>query len=147
MGTLWKDQSLTAGQGVITESHVVWKVKRGVSNKPSVLLVGELLYIISDAELPAALKRRRERLCGRNESEGNFRRRRLTQTARSGSSVRMARLVSSPLGTFQLLAENQLGDGFMASPAILGRALDLRREPICIGSRRAKRRRLRVGNL
>src|SRR5690606_23091810 len=37
------------GRGVITDSHVAWRIKRGVSNKPSILLVDDLIYMISDA--------------------------------------------------------------------------------------------------
>jgi hypothetical protein len=32
----------TSGEGLITDTHVVWKVTRGVSNKPSILLVDGL---------------------------------------------------------------------------------------------------------
>lgn len=36
------------GQGDVTDSHVVWKAKRQISKNPSPLLVGDLLYVISD---------------------------------------------------------------------------------------------------
>src|SRR5260370_41865462 len=41
--------------GLITDTHVVWKVKRGVSNKPSILLVDDLIYMIGDAGIASCI--------------------------------------------------------------------------------------------
>ena len=36
------------GRGDVTDSHVVWRLKRGAPSTPSPLLVGEELYLVSD---------------------------------------------------------------------------------------------------
>lgn len=36
------------GKGDVTDSHVVWRIKRGAPSTPSPLLVGEELYFVSD---------------------------------------------------------------------------------------------------
>ena len=36
------------GHGVVTDTHVAWKYKRGVPRRPSVLLVDDLLFMVDD---------------------------------------------------------------------------------------------------
>src|SRR5215467_12804238 len=43
------------GEGLITDTHVAWKLKRGVSNKPSILLVDDLIYMIGDAGIASCV--------------------------------------------------------------------------------------------
>ncbi|MGH9313174.1 MAG: PQQ-binding-like beta-propeller repeat protein, partial [Vicinamibacterales bacterium] len=46
------------GRGDVTGTHVVWRVTRGVPNKPSPLLVGELLFMINDGGIVSCLDAR-----------------------------------------------------------------------------------------
>ena len=115
------------GQGVITESHVAWKVKRGVSNKPSILLIGELLYMISDAGIASCIEAEtgkvlwQERIGGEFSASPAYADGKIWLFSEEGKTT-----VITPGKVFQLLTENQLGDGFMASPAIAGRSFFLR---------------------
>ena len=115
------------GQGVITESHVAWKVKRGVSNKPSILLIGELLYMISDAGIASCIEAEtgkvlwQERIGGEFSASPAYADGKIWLFSEEGKTT-----VITPGKSFQLLTENQLGDGFMASPAIAGRSFFLR---------------------
>jgi len=115
------------GQGVITESYVAWKVKRGVSNKPSILLVGELLYMISDAGIASCIEAQtgkilwQERIGGEFSASPAFADGKIWLFSEEGKTT-----VIAPGKAFQLLAESQLGDGFLASPAIAGRSFILR---------------------
>jgi outer membrane protein assembly factor BamB len=109
------------------DGHVVWKFARGAPNKPSLLLLGDLLFMVNDSGIVTCLE------------------------ARTGEEVWHARLTdsysASPVAaagrvyffsedgkatvieagrTFKVLAENTLDDGFMASPAVDGGALYLR---------------------
>src|SRR5690606_34829522 len=43
------------GRGDITDSHVRWSVKKGVPQSPSVLLVGELLFMVDDQGIGTCL--------------------------------------------------------------------------------------------
>jgi len=115
------------GAGDISESHVAWRSPRGAPQKPSLLLVGDLLFMVNDAGIVNCLD------------------------AASGAEVWHARVPdsysASPIAadgrvyffsedgrttvieagrTFKVLAENMLDDGFMASAAVDGRALYLR---------------------
>ena len=115
------------GQGVITESHVAWKVKRGVSNKPSILLIGERLYMISDAGIASCIEADtgkvlwQERIGGEFSASPAYADGKIWLFSEEGKTS-----VIAPGKMFQLLAENQLGDGFMASPAIAGKSFFLR---------------------
>jgi outer membrane protein assembly factor BamB len=44
------------GQGDVTESHVVWTVKKAAPHTPSLLLVGEELYMVSDKGIVSCLE-------------------------------------------------------------------------------------------
>ena len=115
------------GRGDVTGSHVVWRVARGAPKKPSLLLLGDLLLMGNDSGVVTCLD------------------------ARTGAEVWTARLTdsysASPVAAdgrvyffsedgkttvieagraFKVLAENTLAEGFMASPAIDGKALYLR---------------------
>ena len=43
------------GEGLITDTHVAWKVKRGVPNKPSILLVDDLIYMVNDSGVASCI--------------------------------------------------------------------------------------------
>jgi outer membrane protein assembly factor BamB len=115
------------GRGDVTSSHVAWRAAKGAPNKPSLLLVGDLLFMVNDGGVATCLD------------------------AHTGSEVWKARLgdsySASPVAgagrvyffsedgrttvieagrAFKVLAENHLDDGFMATPAIDGRALYVR---------------------
>ena len=129
--TGWNSGQLLAvrpdGRGDVTATHVVWRVTKGVSQKPSLLLAHDLLFMINDSGIVTCLE------------------------AKTGDVVWKARLgdtySASPIGAdgriyffsedgkatvidagreFKVLAENRLDEGFMASPAIVGRAMILR---------------------
>jgi outer membrane protein assembly factor BamB len=62
------------GQGDVTNSHVVYRVRKGVPNTPSYLIVGDELYMVSDAGVLTCLDAKTgtvhyaERLPGRGYS-------------------------------------------------------------------------------
>jgi outer membrane protein assembly factor BamB len=117
----------SGGQGAIPPPQVAWKLQRGVSNKPSVLLVGELLYMISDAGIASCIEARtgqvvwQERIGGEFSASPVYADGKIWFFSQEGKTS-----VVAPGRTFQLLAENQLTEGFMASPAIAGRSFFLR---------------------
>ena len=46
------------GQGDVTETHVAWKVTRGAPNTPSLLLVGDELFMVADSGMVSCLDAR-----------------------------------------------------------------------------------------
>ena len=43
------------GRGDVTATHVAWRLDRGVPNKPSLALVGDLLFMVTDAGVAQAV--------------------------------------------------------------------------------------------
>jgi outer membrane protein assembly factor BamB len=117
----------TGGEGLITDSHVAWKVKRGVSNKPSILLVDSLIYMIGDTGIASCIDAMtgeqvwQQRIGGEYSASPVYADGRLWFFSQDGTTT-----VLKPGRVFEQLAVNRLDEGFMASPAIAGKAFYLR---------------------
>lgn len=117
------------GQGDVTATHIVWKSDRQVPKKPSALLVGEELYLVNDNGVGTCMDALTgdihwtERLAGQYSASPLFAEGRIHIFSQEGKT-----LVIKPGTKYEQLAENQLDAGFMASPAVAGKALYLRTE-------------------
>lgn len=117
----------TGGQGLISDTHVAWKMKRGVSNKPSILLVDDLIYMIGDSGIASCVDAKtgeqvwQRRMGGEYSASPVYADDRLWFFSEDGQTT-----VLEPGRVFKVLGENRLNDGFMASPAIAGKAFYLR---------------------
>lgn len=117
----------TGGQGLITDTHVAWKVKRSVSNKPSILLVGDLIYMIGDTGIASCIDAKtgdqvwQQRIGGEYSASPVYADGRLWLFSQEGRTT-----VLKPGRVFEQFGENRLDEGFMASPAIAGKAFYLR---------------------
>ncbi|HYG76373.1 MAG TPA: PQQ-binding-like beta-propeller repeat protein [Planctomycetota bacterium] len=115
------------GSGDLSASNVVWKAKIQVPTIPSPLLLGERIYMVSDTGTLSCLDAKtgkevwKQLLGGEYSSSPLFADGRIYLFDRAGVST-----VIEPGDTFKVLAKNTLEDGFMASPAIAGKALILR---------------------
>jgi outer membrane protein assembly factor BamB len=117
----------TDGNGDVTDTHVVWRTARGVPRMPSPVLVDGLLFMVSDSGtatcLEAATGRElwQERLPGEYAASLLYADGRIYAFNQTGvcTVFRAAR-------RFEVLATNRLDAGFMAPPAVHGRALILR---------------------
>lgn len=115
------------GRGVITDSHVAWKLKRGVSNKPSILLIDDLIYMISDAGILNCVEAKTGQLVWLKRIGGEFSASPIYADGRiwlfdeEGKAT-----VIKPGRAFELVAENKLDEGCLASPAVSGKALFVR---------------------
>jgi len=118
---------VNAAEPPSTELQVVWRAKRNVPKKPSLLLVGELLFGIDDNGVATCWEAKTGRTFWNERIGGNYSaaplatQRRLYFFSEEGKTT-----VVAAEREFKKLAENQLGDGFMASPAVSGKALFLR---------------------
>jgi outer membrane protein assembly factor BamB len=107
--------------------QVVWKTKRNVPKKPSLLLVDDLLFSIDDGGVASCLEAKsgaevwRERVGGNYSASPLFAAGRIYFFSEEGKTT-----VIEASRQFKKLAENTLSDGFMASPAVSGGALYLR---------------------
>lgn len=115
------------GRGDATGTHVAWKVARGVSSKPSLLVAGDLLFMIGDAGIASCLDAKTGAEVWRARLGGSYSASPLLAAGRVYFFSEEGKTTVIAAGrTFTVLAENQLDDGFMASPAIDGNTLVLR---------------------
>ena len=115
------------GQGDVTDSHVVWTLKRGVPLTPSPLLVGDELLIVSDKGIAACLDARtgaqhwQQRLAGAFSASPVYAAGRIYLLNEEGVTTVVA---AGP--SFKLLATNQLDGRTLASIAVSDGAIYLR---------------------
>jgi outer membrane protein assembly factor BamB len=113
--------------GLVKESSVVWRMKRAVPNKPSILLVGDLIYMINDTGIATCLESATGEIVWQHRIGGEYSASPIHADGKIWifSEEGKTRALE-PGRTFKLLAENQLEDGFMASPAAAGDSFYLR---------------------
>lgn len=115
------------GQGDVTDTHVVWKVVKDMPSTASLLLIDELLYMVNDQGFALCIEAKsgnvvwRERIGGKHSASPIC-----TPGRIYFFSERNRATVIAPGREFRVLAENQLDDRLMASPAVTGNALILR---------------------
>ncbi len=110
-----------------TRLQVVWKTKRNVPKKPSLLLMDDLLYGLDDIGIVTCWEAATGTVVWSERVGGNYSSALLGAPGRLYLCSEEGKTVVLAGGRqFQKLAENRLGDGFMASPAVSGRALILR---------------------
>jgi outer membrane protein assembly factor BamB len=115
------------GRGDVTATHVAWRLTRGVPNKPSVLLVDDLLFMTTDAGVASAVEARTGAVVWTGRIGGTYSASPVAADGRVYFFSEDGKTIVVEAGrTFKVLAENLLGDGFMASPAIAGKAFILR---------------------
>jgi outer membrane protein assembly factor BamB len=115
------------GTGLLTDSAVAWREKKSAPNKPSIILNGDYLYLTSDNGVASCLDAKtgavkwRERIGGDYSASLLLADGKLYFCSENGTVHIIA---ASP--EFKKLGEGKFADGFMASPAVSGKALFLR---------------------
>ena len=110
-----------------TQLQVVWKTKQNAPRKPSLLLLGDLLYAIDDNGVATCWEALTGTVVWSERIGGHY----SASPLAAGDHIYLfseegKTTVLAPGREFKRLAESQLGDGFMASPAVSGKALFLR---------------------
>jgi outer membrane protein assembly factor BamB len=117
------------GAGDVTGTHVAWTLKKGAPNTPSLLLVGEELYMVSDAGIASCVDARtgqvhwQERIGGNHSASPIHAGGRVYFQNEEGTSV-----VLKAGRQFEKLASNDLGEKTLASYAVADGALFIRGE-------------------
>ena len=115
------------GRGDVTGSHIKWKAAKSICHRSSPLLIDGFIYMISNNGIASCLDVKTSKTVWQKRIGGNF----------SASMVHADNKIYLfdedgvttilKLGkTPEILTTNKLDDGFMASPAIAGKALFLR---------------------
>ena len=108
---------------------IAWREKRGAPSMPSLLVVGDELYAVSDRGIASCFDARTgesrwtQRLGGNFSSSPVFADGRIYMSNQAGDTF-----VLRPGRTFELLATNRLDGQIMATPVPLDRAIYLRNE-------------------
>ncbi len=117
----------TDGQGDVTDTGVVWKLKTHVGKYASPILVDGLIYTAAEESFVTCVEAATgqivwtERIGGKYAASPIFADGRLYFFDQEGTTR-----VLKPGRTLEILATNTLADGFMASPAVAGKAFFLR---------------------
>src|SRR5688572_30652370 len=117
----------TDGQGDVTDTGVVWKLKTRVGKYASPILVDGLIYTAAEESFITCLEAATgqtvwtERVPGKYAASPIYADGRLYFFSQEGAT-----LVIKPGRTLEALATNTLANGCMASPAVSGKALFVR---------------------
>jgi len=115
------------GRGDLTKSNVVWKITKRMPQKPSLLLVGELIYLVNDKGTAACIEARTGKIVWKQRFRGEYSASPLYADGRIYFfSHRCAATVIEPGRQCKILAVNRLDGRMMASPAVAGKALFVR---------------------
>lgn len=114
------------GEGDIT-SNIVWRSNKGIPKRPSQILQGDLLFMMNDSGVASCMDAKTgkeiwtKRLAGEYWSSPLYANGLIYCFSQQGDVP-----IFKASREFELVAENKLGDGFVASPAVAGKALILR---------------------
>jgi outer membrane protein assembly factor BamB len=115
------------GEGDVSKSAVAWHFDKQVSSKPSVLLIGDELYMVSDSGIGTCLDAKTGKIHWRARLGGNYSASPLFASGRIYFSNQEGTTSVINLGTkFEKIATNKLDGRHMASPAVVGNAIYLR---------------------
>ena len=116
------------GEGDVTATHVVWTAKKSIGSKPSQVLVGDLIFNVDDNPPVASCLDAKtgeelwsKRLSGEFSASPLYADGKIYYCGQDGNTT-----VVQAAREYTELAKNKFDDGFMASPAVAGKALILR---------------------
>ena len=127
------------GSGNVTDTHVAWRTNRGAAYVPSPIIVGPYLLVVADSGIASCFEARTgkrhwmERLPGGHSP---------STVSADGlvyfTSDRGVTTIVRPGKTFNLIAQNELGEQISASPAISQGQFFLRTHQhlYCIGAKK-----------
>ncbi len=116
------------GAGDVTSTHIVWTCGKATPTRPSPLVVGDHMYMVNDKGIVSCLDVKTgkptwtHRLGGRNTASPIHAGGRIYLCGEDGP----IHVIAANPEEFQLLAENKLDAGSMASPAVLEDSLIVR---------------------
>jgi outer membrane protein assembly factor BamB len=119
----------TGGKGNVTETHIAWESKEDVSKVPSMLYVKPFLFFVTDTGVAKCLRATtgeevwRKRLGGKHSASPIWADGRIYFLSEKGKTT-----VILAGGEFEILAENELGEKCIASPAVSQKQIFIRSE-------------------
>jgi outer membrane protein assembly factor BamB len=115
------------GQGDVTETHVAWKITKDMPATCSLLLDGDLLFMVNDQGFALCVEAESGKIVWREKLKGKHSPSPILADGKIYLfSEKCTATVLRSGREFKLLAENQLDDRMMATPAVAGDALFVR---------------------
>lgn len=129
----------TGGKGDVTKTHIAWESEEDVSKVPSMLYVRPFLFLVTDTGVAKCLRAStgeeiwRNRLGGKHWASPIWADGRIYFLSEKGKTT-----VIADGGEFKVLAENELNEKCIASPAVSQKQIFIRSENniYCIGRSR-----------
>jgi outer membrane protein assembly factor BamB len=117
------------GQGDVTESHVAWRHRRNVPNIPSPVIVGELLFTISDSGIATCLEAKTGQVVWSERLPGTF----SASLLAAGDTIYAfgqygKTTLFKAARTYEQVGHNELSGRVEATPAVSGGSLFIRTE-------------------
>ena len=115
------------GKGDITDTHVLWTVKKTIGSKPSQVLWEGRIYNVSDKGIASCIDAKSGKELWSERLKGQF----SSSLLLAGGRIYLFNhegqaWVLKPGDTFEAEAVNKLDDGCLASPAVVGNTLLVR---------------------
>jgi outer membrane protein assembly factor BamB len=116
------------GSGALDPAQAqAWEIKKAAPNKPSLLLIDDLLYLFNDGGIASCVEAKTGNVIWSERFGGNCSASPIYADGRIYMGNEENKMVVlAPGREFKVLAENIFPDGFMSSPAVSGKALYLR---------------------
>tara|TARA_R110002073_G_scaffold148228_3_gene301237 strand:- start:1807 stop:3063 length:1257 start_codon:yes stop_codon:yes gene_type:complete len=115
------------GKGNVTKSHVVWTSSKSVAKKSSPIVVDGLVYMITDDGIVTCRELEDGRIVWQKRAGGSYAASPIYASGRIYLFSIEGAITTLKAGReYEMLAETELGDGFMASPAVVGDQMILR---------------------
>lgn len=115
------------GTGLLPSNHIDWAFNKAVPSRPSLLLIGGSLYMVSDNGVASCIDAKTGELAGTQRLPGKFSASPIYADGRMYfAGEEKTTYVVEANREMKILAANKLDEGCMASPAVAGKALILR---------------------
>jgi outer membrane protein assembly factor BamB len=129
----------TGGKGDVTKTHIAWESAEDVTKVPSMLYVRPFLFLVTETGVAKCLRAStgkeiwRERLGGKHSASPIWADGKIYFLSDKGKTT-----VTADGGEFKVLAENELNEKCVASPAVSQKQIFIRSEKniYCIGHSR-----------
>ncbi len=116
-----------SGTGDITDTHVAWSVRRRTPEIPSPLIVDDLMFMITEGGVVSCLEAKNGNEVWKGRLDGDYWASPLYADGRIYFFSRDGNVsVISAAREFEILAENEFDEGFIASPAVAGNTIIVR---------------------
>ena len=117
------------GRGNVTDTHIAWSTTRSTPNIPSPVIVGDLLFMVTDQfgivrclDAKTGEEIRKTRIGGNHWASPLYAAGRLYFCSKQGEVAVLDPSTEAPA----IVAKNRMNASFVASPAVAGEALILR---------------------